>query len=212
MSLPLTIEEYSEKAFVVRGDTKTHKEALMARRGRYNPNLRGGPGWVFSKRHLENITAYISETSEMKMKMKEKMKEKMKMKMKDTSTSSSPSRKRKRVVNLEQYRKKLRKIIKKEVEQEVREEFEEQKPFVLAQWCNEFSVEKKSVQRSRCFCTVKQLLVLFIFAMTCLLGFHLGKDGIKEYVLIGWANSTNASSDGVWCQVYNITATIPVPR
>jgi hypothetical protein len=197
MSLPLTIEEYSEKAFVVRGDTKAHKETLMAKRGRYNPNLRGGPGWVFSKRHLENITAYISETSEMKEKEK------------DTSTGSSPYRKRKRVVNLEQYRKKLRKIIKKEVEQEVWEEFEEQKPFVLAQWRNEFYVEKKSVQRSRCFCTVKQLLVLFIFLMTCLLSLHLGKDAIKEYVLIGWAKSINESSDGVWCQVYNITVTIP---
>ena len=119
----------------------------MARHGRYNPNLRGGSGWVFSKRHLENITAYISETSEMKEKGK------------DTSTSSSPSRKRKRVVNLEQYRKKLHKIIKKEVEQEVRKEFEEQKPFVLAQWRNEFSVEKKSAQRSRCFCIVKQLFL-----------------------------------------------------
>lgn len=185
MSLPLTIEEYSEKAFVVRGDTKAHKETLMAKRGRYNPNLRGGPGWVFSKRHLENITAYIS----------------------GTSIGLSQSRKRKSVARLEHLiRNKLRKIIKEEVEQKVREEFKEQKPFVFAQWCNEFSVEKKSAQRSMCFCTVKQLLALFIFAMTCLLVFHIGKDGIKEYVLIGWEK---AVSDGVWFQVYNITGTIP---
>ena len=62
MSPPTTIEKYSEKTFVVRGNTKPHEEALI-RYGRYNPNLHGGAGWIFDKRHLEKIQTYISKCS-----------------------------------------------------------------------------------------------------------------------------------------------------
>ena len=191
MSIPLTIEEYSGKEFVVRGDSTSHKEALMSRHGRYNPNLLGGPGWVFSKRHLDNITSFISETSEMKEV--------------DMSTSSYPSRKRKHL-DLEQFKKKLRKIIKREVEQEVHEEFEEQKHFVLTQWRNELSKENKPT-RIRYLCVMKQFLLLCMFTITCLVYFYLLQDGNKEYVFILWDNSTITSSYGVCYQVY--IATIP---
>lgn len=43
------MEEYSEKSFVLRGDTKPHKEQMKKMGGKWNTNLKGGPGWVFSK-------------------------------------------------------------------------------------------------------------------------------------------------------------------
>lgn len=187
MSQPMTIEEYSEKAFVVRGNTKHHKEALMTRHGRYNPNLHGGAGWVFSKRHLKNIQTYISECS-------------------PGSLHQTPhSRKRKRVVDIDYYKKKLRKTIKKEVERE----FAYQKPFMLAQWRAEITEEKQKYINTllRKTHALKQILTLFIFILACLVSFHLGQKGVTEYVSVGWTNHTY---DGWWCQFGNVTATIPI--
>jgi len=61
MSFTFTIEEYSPKSFVVRGDTKRFKEELKKLRGRYNPHLTNGPGWIFSKRRQEEIRTAIGE-------------------------------------------------------------------------------------------------------------------------------------------------------
>lgn len=41
------IERYSEKAGVVRGDTKPIKEKLKDLNCRFNPRLKDGPGWIF---------------------------------------------------------------------------------------------------------------------------------------------------------------------
>jgi translation initiation factor IF-1 len=46
----IEIEEYSEKSWKVFGDTKSKKERLAHLKGKYNRNLEGGPGWIFSKR------------------------------------------------------------------------------------------------------------------------------------------------------------------
>jgi hypothetical protein len=43
----LDVEDYSEKAFVVRGDSKTHKDSLTALGGKWNDRLRDGAGWIF---------------------------------------------------------------------------------------------------------------------------------------------------------------------
>lgn len=49
MSSPnLIIEAYSEKSFVVRGDSKPYSSYFKERKGRWNPRLQGGPGWIFS--------------------------------------------------------------------------------------------------------------------------------------------------------------------
>lgn len=50
---PLYIEDISEKAFVVLGDTKTHKDKIKALGGRWN-RKRGG--WVFPKARLTHVT------------------------------------------------------------------------------------------------------------------------------------------------------------
>ena len=48
----LEIINYSEKSFVVRGNTKDHKEDLKSLGGKWNSNLRDGGGWIFSNTKL----------------------------------------------------------------------------------------------------------------------------------------------------------------
>ncbi len=50
---------YSDKSFVVRGNTKKHKDKLKEF-GNYNPNLIGGPGWIFSNRHKNNVEKILN--------------------------------------------------------------------------------------------------------------------------------------------------------
>jgi hypothetical protein len=56
----LTIQNYTTKSFVVRGDTINHNDYLQNNHGRLNPNLHGGSGWIFSNKHLDKITLYIN--------------------------------------------------------------------------------------------------------------------------------------------------------
>jgi len=56
----LTVEEYSEKALVVRGETQEHKEQLKELGGKWNARLRGGGGWIFSKKKEADVMEYIS--------------------------------------------------------------------------------------------------------------------------------------------------------
>ena len=51
----IRLEEYSDKALVVRGDTKPYKETLKEMGGKFNPKLKGGPGWIFSKKKETDI-------------------------------------------------------------------------------------------------------------------------------------------------------------
>lgn len=51
----LTIESYSEKALVVRGETKPFSKELSALGGKWNDKLRDGPGWIFPKTKKADI-------------------------------------------------------------------------------------------------------------------------------------------------------------
>jgi|GEM_PF-1410167 hypothetical protein len=51
----LRIEDYSEKAIAVFGDTKPIKETLSKLGGRFNFRLVGGPGWVFPKTKKDEL-------------------------------------------------------------------------------------------------------------------------------------------------------------
>ena len=51
----LTIDEYSEKAIVLRGNTKPIKDQLKELGGSFNFKLKGGPGWIFSKKRESEI-------------------------------------------------------------------------------------------------------------------------------------------------------------
>lgn len=51
----LTVAEYSEKAIVVRGDTRPLAGMLKELGGRFNARLQGGAGWIFSKRMEDKV-------------------------------------------------------------------------------------------------------------------------------------------------------------
>lgn len=55
----INIESYSEKAIVVRGNTKNHKETLINIGGKYNDRLKGGEGWIFPKSKQKDIENWI---------------------------------------------------------------------------------------------------------------------------------------------------------
>lgn len=56
----MNIEDYTEKSFVVFGETKIFKETLKELGGKYNGNLKVGPGWVFSKNNKEKVEQWIN--------------------------------------------------------------------------------------------------------------------------------------------------------
>ncbi len=58
--LKLVIQDYSDKSFVVIGDTKLVKEALKNLGGRFNKFLKCGAGWVFKKEKLEEVKQALS--------------------------------------------------------------------------------------------------------------------------------------------------------
>ena len=64
MSSQMSIEEYSEKSFVVRGSTKKYKDVLLGRGGKWNPFIKnGGAGWIFSKRHHDKMKVFVDEVN-----------------------------------------------------------------------------------------------------------------------------------------------------
>lgn len=56
----LSIEDYSEKAFVVLGDTRSIKDKLKQLGGKFNPRLKCGAGWIFSKKKESEVREALS--------------------------------------------------------------------------------------------------------------------------------------------------------
>jgi len=67
----LTLQDYSDKAIVVRGDSKDHKEKMKELGGKYNPNLQDGGGWIFSKKKRDVVQAYLDSIKTKKNTTKE---------------------------------------------------------------------------------------------------------------------------------------------
>lgn len=58
----MKLEEYSDKAIVIRGEyTKKYIDQLKSMNGKFNPKLKGGPGWIFSKRHKYKLNIFIDQ-------------------------------------------------------------------------------------------------------------------------------------------------------
>lgn len=55
----ITIRNYSERAIALTGDTKEHKSLLKNLGGKYNPALKCGAGWVFSRKKAEAVAAAL---------------------------------------------------------------------------------------------------------------------------------------------------------
>lgn len=56
----LQLVDYSEKAFVLIGDTKAIKDKLKELGGRFNARLSCGAGWIFSKKKEAEVKAALS--------------------------------------------------------------------------------------------------------------------------------------------------------
>lgn len=59
----LSIAGYSEISFAVRGDTRTHQDALKKLGGRWNPNLQGGPGYIFGMKRLNDVQNFVANVN-----------------------------------------------------------------------------------------------------------------------------------------------------
>ena len=55
----LTVEDYSEYSFVVRGDTRPHLNSLKNLGGKWNSRLKDGACWIFPKRLKGDIEQWI---------------------------------------------------------------------------------------------------------------------------------------------------------
>lgn len=55
----IRIDEYSDRSFTVRGPTKRYRKKLKELKGRWNPNLTGGEGWIFSNTHREEVQEWL---------------------------------------------------------------------------------------------------------------------------------------------------------
>ena len=69
LNLKMELLDYTEKSFVVVGDTKNLKDKLKELGGRYNPNLTHPEtkeklaAWIFSKKQKEKIQTFLTGTS-----------------------------------------------------------------------------------------------------------------------------------------------------
>ncbi|GLQ92806.1 DUF4062 domain-containing protein [Dyella acidisoli] len=61
----IRLEDYSEKAFAIRGDSTSFMDQLRAMNGRWIPLKTGGKGWVFSKRRLEDVAKLLGVKAEL---------------------------------------------------------------------------------------------------------------------------------------------------
>lgn len=54
----ITIEDYTEKSFVIRGSTEQYKKDIKTLGGKWNPRLRDGPGWIFPITKKDIVTKW----------------------------------------------------------------------------------------------------------------------------------------------------------
>lgn len=126
----LTVEDYSEKSIVVRGDTRPHKDKLKMLGGKWNPGLRDGGGWIFSKRFEVNVMEYISSGKITAPDWSLQKNTKHKTSPSNGNQQEEMRKLRKRVENLEKLLEdKLNKIL--DNEPEIEEESEEEMPRLL---------------------------------------------------------------------------------
>lgn len=59
------MEPYSEKSFVVRGDTR-HLRDQLVEFGRWNPKLKGGPGWIFPNSAKSSVKKILDKDAKVK--------------------------------------------------------------------------------------------------------------------------------------------------
>ena len=67
----ITVHNYSERAYVVTGETKSIKDYLKQANARFNPHLSVGPGWIFSKSKQAELMARITASGKVQFEVEE---------------------------------------------------------------------------------------------------------------------------------------------
>ena len=93
--MSLYVEDYSERAIVVRGETKNYKKGLAQLGGKYNARLRDGAGWIFPKKRQKEVDSFIENATPEEEGDEEKSK-----KYKNSSSSSDITDRLDRIENL----------------------------------------------------------------------------------------------------------------
>lgn len=57
----INIESYSEKSFVIYGNTKEYKDKIKELGGKFNSNLKVGPGWIFSNTKIDKVKEWLTD-------------------------------------------------------------------------------------------------------------------------------------------------------
>lgn len=63
------LEEYTDRSFIIRGDTVEFKEKLKDAGGKWISLQSGGKGWMFSKRHLKAVAKILRIKADLKAKV-----------------------------------------------------------------------------------------------------------------------------------------------
>lgn len=61
--MSLQAVDYSDRSIAVYGDTKNYKAELQSLGGKFNSNLQGQPGWVFSKRSTDAVVNFVDQVN-----------------------------------------------------------------------------------------------------------------------------------------------------
>ena len=60
----MEIQDYTDKSFVLFGDeTKKYKDYIKEMGGKWNANLKIGPGWVFSNKQKDSVREWLKSTT-----------------------------------------------------------------------------------------------------------------------------------------------------
>jgi hypothetical protein len=79
----ITVSDYTNNSIVVQGETKKYKEDLKKLGGKYNSNLKNGPGWIFPKTSEKELSSFINGGKRLVSKEEEKANELSKQKSKE---------------------------------------------------------------------------------------------------------------------------------
>ena len=178
MSSKLNIEEYSEKSFVVRGDTKPHKDFLLEKHGKWNTKLQGVPGWIFSKKKLDCVTRFVEQVNSRE-------------KSKSVEDSDNLSKKRKSMETiLESYEPNLSMKIHMETNTEIlrrlREDYDSNE--IKLRKIEEYIREKNSPTMRIFYSNLLCIICFFIVAIRT--GMLTAPNDIKEWAQKNFENVT----------------------
>jgi hypothetical protein len=56
----MEIEAYTEKSFVLKGDTRMYKDEIKNLGGKWNTLLKCGPAWIFPNTKKENVENWLN--------------------------------------------------------------------------------------------------------------------------------------------------------